>query len=99
MIDPSWYLNIGVSDHISPKIRKLNITEKYNGDDKIQVRNGNYLFVSHVSTSFFPNLKFSCVPIVPKLTKHLLSFSKLTQDNNVFMEFWPTHCVVKARVH
>lgn len=33
--------------------------------------------------------------IAPELTKNLLSVYKLTDDNDVYMEFWRNHCTVK----
>lgn len=43
----------------------------------------------------FNNLILSNVRVVLKLTKNVLSVSKFTHDNHIFMEFWPTHYVVK----
>nr|KAJ0184809.1 hypothetical protein LSAT_V11C900481040 [Lactuca sativa] len=57
--------------------------------------NGNHLSIFHAGSSYLPNLKLSSVFIVPDLTKNLLSVSKLTKNNNVYMEFWPKHCNVK----
>ncbi|GJS86350.1 hypothetical protein Tco_0768986 [Tanacetum coccineum] len=79
-----------------PDITKLNIAEPYNGDDKLQVGNGNHLNISHVGSSVLPNLKLPNVLLVPDLTKSLLSVPKLTEDNNVSMEFFPKTCSVKT---
>ncbi|KAI3516852.1 hypothetical protein L1887_15941 [Cichorium endivia] len=96
VIDPSWYFDTGATDHASPDITKLNIAEPYTGDDKLQVGNGNHLSISHTGSSTLPNLKLPNVLIVPEITKNLLSVSKLTEDNDVFMEFWPKTCSVKS---
>lgn len=52
--------------------------------------------ISHVGSSYLPNLKLPNVLIVPKLTKNRLSVSKLTDDNYVLVEFGRTHCNVKS---
>ncbi|GKE79580.1 retrovirus-related pol polyprotein from transposon TNT 1-94, partial [Tanacetum coccineum] len=95
-IDPAWYFDTGATDHVTPDITKLNIAEPYNGDDKLQVGNGNHLNISHVGSSVLPNLKLPNVLLVPDLTKSLLSVPKLTEDNNVSMEFFPKTCSVKT---
>lgn len=96
-MDPSWYFDIGATDHVTPDISKLTIANDYTGDDKLQVGNGKHLSISHVGSSSLPNLSLPSVFIVPNLTKNLLSVSKLTRDNDVFMEFWPTHCSIKGQ--
>ena len=58
--------------------------------------NGNLLSISHIGNSTLHNLRLPNVLIVPKLTKSLLSVSKFTKDNKVYIEFWPSHCLVKA---
>ncbi|KAL2972065.1 hypothetical protein AAZX31_15G234000 [Glycine max] len=94
-MDPSWYFDTGAIGHVTPNLHKLNIIDDYTGDDKLQVGNGNNLSISHVGSSSFSDLTLPNVFLVPELTKSLLSVSKLTRDNNVFMEFWPSHCSVK----
>lgn len=94
-MDPSWYFDTGAIGHVTPDLHKLNIIDDYTGDDKLQVGNGNNLSISHVGSSSFSDLTLPNVFLVPELTKSLLSVSKLTRDNNVFMEFWPSHCSVK----
>lgn len=94
-MDPSWYFDTGAIGHVTPDLHKLNIIDDYTGDDKLQVGNGNNLSISHVGSSSFSDLTLPNVFLVPELTKSLLSVSKLTRDNNVFMEFWPSHCFVK----
>lgn len=83
MFDPSWYADTGATDHVTLDISKLNIVDPYSSDDKVQIGNGNYLSISHASSSSLLNLKMPNVLVVPGLTKSLLSVSKLTDDNDV----------------
>ncbi|KAL4573020.1 hypothetical protein LXL04_019813 [Taraxacum kok-saghyz] len=96
VFDPSWYVDSGATDHVTPDITKLNIADSYTGDDKVQVGNGNHLSISHIGSSSLSNLKLSNILVVPDLTKSLLSVSKLTDDNNVCVEFWPKSCSIKT---
>lgn len=86
-MDLAWYLDTWAKDHVSPDITKLNITDEYKGDDKLYIGNGNHLTISHVGASFLPNLKLPNVIIVPELTKNFLNVSKLTEYNDVYIEF------------
>lgn len=77
-------------------VRAWFILEPHNGDDKLQVGNGNHLSISHVGSSVLPNLKLPNLLLVPDLIKSLLSVSKLTEDNDISMEFFPKSCSVKT---
>lgn len=80
---------------MSRDLQKLNVADEYKGDDKLQVGNINQLCISHVGSSSLLNLHLPNMLIVPKLTKNLLSVSKLTDDNNVYVELWSKHCNIK----
>ncbi|CAN1180953.1 Retrovirus-related Pol polyprotein from transposon RE1 [Linum perenne] len=41
VIDPAWYFDTGATDHVTPDISKLTMTEDYDGNDKLQVGNGS----------------------------------------------------------
>lgn len=82
-------------NHVSRDLQKLNVADEYKGDDKLQVGNINQLCISHVGSSSLLNLHLPNMLIVPKLTKNLLSVSKLTDDNNVYVELWSKHCNIK----
>lgn len=96
MIDPSWNFDTGATDHVAPDIQNLHIADAYKGPDKLQVGDGNNLIISHVASSSLHHLKLPTVLVVPQIKKRLISVSKLTNDNNVYLEFWPKHCSVKS---
>ncbi|KAL4581705.1 hypothetical protein LXL04_006232 [Taraxacum kok-saghyz] len=95
-VDPSWYLDSGATDHIAPDFSKLNIVEEYHGSDTLQVGNGTHLPISHIASTSIYNLQLPSVLIVPHITKRLISASKLTKDNNMYLELWPNRCIVKT---
>ncbi|KAL4575776.1 hypothetical protein LXL04_011862 [Taraxacum kok-saghyz] len=96
VIDPAWYFDSGATDHVTPDFQKLNIAEEYNGLDKLQVGNGKLLNISHIASSSLHGLKLPNVLVVPNIAKRLLSVSKLTSDNDIFLEFHRSHCSVKS---
>ncbi|KAH7655738.1 Zinc finger CCHC-type protein [Dioscorea alata] len=100
VVDPSWYFDTGTTDHITPDLNKLNISDEYRGDDKLLIGNGNQLFISHYGSTILPSMSNSIclkdILVVPKLTKSLLSVSKLIRNNPTFIEFYPDHCVLKT---
>ena len=58
--------------------------------------NNNQLFFSHIGSPTLHHLKLPTVLVVPKITKRLLSVSKLSKENNVYLQFWHNHCSVKS---
>ena len=74
----------------------MNLAEDYNGNDQVQVGNGMNLPISHIASTSVHGLSLPSVLIVPQITKRLLSVSKLSRDNNIYMELWSNRCVVKS---
>lgn len=99
IVDPAWYFDSGASHHVTPDLANLSINSEYNGDDQLVVGNGIPLNISHIGSKVLSaspkSVKLSNILVVPKLTKSLLSISKLTRDNNVFVEFHANECFVK----
>lgn len=96
VVDPNWYFDIEAIDHITSDLQKLHLANEYHGSDKLQVGNGTDLPISHVGSSSLHYLKLPSVFVVPHITKHLLSVSKISSDNDVYLEFWRNHCFVKS---
>ncbi|KAL4565709.1 hypothetical protein LXL04_029812 [Taraxacum kok-saghyz] len=94
--DPNWYLDSGATDHVAPDLQKLHIAEDYHGPDQLQVGNGNNLSISHIGSTSLHSLQLPSVLVVPQITKHLLSVSRLTADNDIYLNFHRTHCSVKS---
>lgn len=67
----------------------LNTTMPYTGNDHVNVDNGNILNISRIgNTSIAKDIDLLDVLVVPKLTKNLLSISKLTADSPVDILFY-----------
>jgi hypothetical protein len=89
--DTSWYANSATTDHVTGELDKLHVREKYHGQDQIHTTDGTGMRISHIGNSIIPTL--SCdihlnqVMHVPTTPKNLVSIHRLTNGNNVSVEF------------
>lgn len=87
-ITPDWYMDSGATDHMSTSSAAVSHPTSYTGSSKVSFGNGNTLPISHIGYSSITNdVRLNDVLVVPKLTKNLLSISKLTRDNDVDVLF------------
>ena len=102
LMDPNWYPDLGATNHCTPDGHNFQEKQDFNGIDKIFMGNGKGLPIISVGSLSFSTISPSNRYLhlknllhVPKLTKNLISVSKLTANNNVFFEFHLTVCFVK----
>lgn len=99
--DQQWYADSGATAHVTNDISNLQVSAPYSGSEQLQVGNGNVLSIAHVGNSCYKpttstrSLLLSDVLHVPGITKNLVSISKFTKDNHVFVELHPDFCCVK----
>ncbi|KAL5833967.1 hypothetical protein ACOSQ3_017641 [Xanthoceras sorbifolium] len=103
--DQSWYLDSGATNHITSDLGNLSLKSEYRGNDHLTVCNGHQLSISHFGNTSIPSHTEPVKPLhlndilhVPKITKNLLSISKLTKDNHAFVEFHDDHFLLKDKV-
>lgn len=69
---------------------------------RVKVGNGTGLGIYNLGSSILHTsgrpLSLHNVLHVPLITKNLKSVAQLTRENNVFVEFHSTHCVIKEKV-
>jgi hypothetical protein len=53
--DPNWYLNSGMTDHITGELEKLTMHERYNNNDQIRTVNGAGMDIVHIGKSVLPS--------------------------------------------
>lgn len=81
----------------------MHLKEPYSGNENMTVGNGSTLPITHIGSASLPSsqnsksLQLSNILFVPHITKSLLSISKFTQDNDVFLEFHSDCCFVKDK--
>lgn len=98
-VDTNWYTNTGATDHITGKLEKLAICDRYNNNDQIHKTGGVGMNFSHIGHSTIHtsscHLNLNNVLHVPQAIKNLVSIHRLAKDNNVFLEFHPNFFLVK----
>jgi hypothetical protein len=91
----------GATDHITSKLDKLTIRDKYNGGEKVHTASGASMEISHTGKFFIHTptrtLKLCNILHVPKATKNLMSIHRFFLDNNVFFEIHPWFFLIKDR--
>jgi histone deacetylase 1/2 len=100
--DPAWYADSGATHHITHELDKLTSREPYHGTDQVHTANGSGMRIHNIGHAILPtpssrSLALNRVLHVPKATRNLLSMSKLSSDNNVFIELHPHDLFVKDR--
>ena len=73
---------------MTPNFSHLDQVRNYIGKDRVVVRNGVFLPITHTGTIFpTPSFELLDVSVAPRLTKNLLSISKLTSDFSPIVTF------------
>jgi hypothetical protein len=102
-IDTNWYVDSGVTDHITRELEKLTVRDKYNGVDQVHTTSGAGMKIDQTGHSFVHTLDrdllLNNVLFVPKANKNLVSVHKLALDNHAhaFLEFHPSHFLSRTR--
>ena len=95
----TWFLNIGVNQHVTPDIASMTSSEPYIGTNQLHVGDGKGLVISHIAHSkiYAPKRTFTLSNIlhIPHITKPLLSVQNFCLESNVFFEFHPFVFYVK----
>jgi histone deacetylase 1/2 len=102
-VDPAWYADSGATHHLTAELEKLTTKESYQGHDQVHAANGIGMNIHNIGHALIPTsasrpLHLNHVLHVPQVTRNLLSMSKLTLDNPVFVELHPYDLFVKDRV-
>ncbi|KAI3514490.1 hypothetical protein L1887_12931 [Cichorium endivia] len=85
---PDWYVDSGATAHMTPDIQHTSQPAPHTGNMHVIFGNGDRLPVSHIGrSSISKKLLLRDVLVIPKLTKSLLSISKLTLDHPVDVLF------------
>ncbi|KAH9648420.1 retrovirus-related pol polyprotein from transposon RE1 [Citrus sinensis] len=89
--DQGWYLDSGATHHLTNSAQ--NLTDG----------NGQGLQITHIGNACLHTSVGSCIYLhntlcVPKITKNLISVSKLLVDSNITIEFTSDVCFLKDKV-
>ena len=69
-VDFPWVLDTGATDHLTNDLERLQVHERYDGKDQVQVANGAGLSISHIGHSRLPgsSLKLRNILHVPHIS-------------------------------
>ncbi|KAL4381771.1 hypothetical protein AHAS_Ahas04G0166800 [Arachis hypogaea] len=101
---PNWYPDSEASHHMTANALNLIDKTEYAGLERVTIRNGLGLPISHVRNSIFildlnkKEFLLKRLLLVPQISKNLLSVYQFVKDNQVFFEIYDDHCVVKYKV-
>jgi hypothetical protein len=100
-VDNDWYASSGSTDHITSKLDKLVVRDKYNGSEKVHTASGAGMKISHTGNSFIHTstrtLELCNALHVPKAIKNLMPIHRFTFDNNIFFEIHHWFFLIKDR--
>jgi hypothetical protein len=94
-------MDSGATDHITGELDKLTVRDRYLGGDQVHAANGTSMEIDSIghSTLHSPNrdIRLNNILFVPKASKSLISVNRLAKDNNAFLEFHPSHFLIKEQ--
>ena len=94
-LDSPWIIDSGASHHITGNQDTLT-SLRNTPHPPVRIANGSACPVRGIgSVSNSKNLNLSSVLFVPEFPSSLLSVSKITKQNNCYVSFYPTHCVLR----
>lgn len=101
--DQGWFLDSGATHHLTNNAQNLSKGKFFSGSELLLVGNGQGLEITHTGctclyTSLGTFLILNNVLCVPKITKNLISISKLLLDNNAIIEFCSNMCFIKDKM-
>jgi hypothetical protein len=98
-VDTSWYVDLGVMNHITGDLEKLTTQDKYLGNDQVHTKSGPGMKIDQVGHSVIHtpsrDLSLNNILYVSEANKNLVSIHHFTLDNHVFMELHPWHFFIK----
>jgi hypothetical protein len=97
--DSAWYTDSRATDHITSDLEKLEVHDKYHGNDQIHTASGSGMNISHIghNTIHTPcrQLQLNKILHVPQASNNHISVHCLASDNNVFLQFHPHFFCIK----
>ena len=102
--DDNWYVDSGVTNHVTTNLQNLHLHQDYKGKGKLTVGNGSQLKISHIGDMFLNSshphkqLILHNTLHVPEIAKNLISISQFTKDNDVVIEFCSDCCLIKDKI-
>jgi hypothetical protein len=86
---------------VTGELEKLHVRDRYNGNKQIHRASGSGMDIRHIGNSVIHtpthDLHLNDIIHVPQASRSLLYTSRLTKDNNAFVEYWPDSFLLRIR--
>mgnify|MGYP006953309122 CR=1 FL=1 len=103
VVDQGWYLDSWATHHLTNSVQNLTDGKIYFGTNSLLVENGQGLQITHIGNACLYTSFGWCnlhdILCVPRITKNLISISKLLSDSNITIEFTSDACFLKDKVN
>ena len=100
--DYAGFMDSRGTHHFTLEFGQLQDPSTYLGDARVMVGNGKNIGISHVGhvhfSMFVKPVHLKNVLHTPKISKQLISVTKLCFDNQAYVEFFPSHFLVKDQL-
>lgn len=97
--DASWYPDSGATNHLTNASPVSSMTTTYTGPGKVLVGNGTALRMSTIGNLVIPTqsrtLNLQNMLHIPCVTNNVLFVSQFAKDNQVYVEFHDSYCLMK----
>jgi len=91
----AWILNTSAIDHMSPELKTFINPKPSKQKPYINMADGSMVSITHTGQISLANgLKLQQVLCVPEFKFSLLSVSRLTQDEQCYVVFYPNFCLI-----
>ena len=102
VIDQTWYIDSGATNHVTHNASILLSYSNYTNVEKLHIGNGLGLQIQHIGSAILntlttQNLYLTNILHVPDITKNLLSVSRQLANNSAIIEFHKSIYFVKDK--
>ena len=97
--DTPWYMDSRATHHFTPKFGNLIDPCVFTGEEQAMVGDGKSIGISRIGnakiSSLMKLIHLKHVLHITQISKQLISVTKLCYNNQTFVEFYPSHFLVK----
>jgi hypothetical protein len=101
-VDTNWFIDSRATDHVTSKLDKLTIRDKYGGHDQVHSASGTGMRISYIRSSILhtptSNIHLDKILHVPQASKSLFQFIVLRVIIMLFLSSTPINFSTRNRV-
>ncbi|KAE8708271.1 QWRF motif-containing protein 2 [Hibiscus syriacus] len=101
-VSERWFPNSRATHHVIYERLVKSSALEYKGKGKVYLGDDSTLNISHINDTVLSagafELRLDHALFIPQITRNLISVSRFTRDNNIYIEFHSKKCFVKDEV-